>query len=112
MVLTTPGGEYTGGRAGENLELHRSRSEHYFPIYRDSSDIGAVSGGVPAPRVTGPKAVVGIGGDGMGGQVVGGEGGRCGGDGYSGVRGGWGGGRERRISQRLTLASNTTRGGA
>ena len=43
LVLPAPGGGYAGGGAGDDGDLHCLLSEHNFPIYCDSSNIGAVS---------------------------------------------------------------------
>ena len=62
VVPPTPGGGYAGGGAEYDQDLHHSLSEKNFPIYCDSSDTGAVSGGGVAPRGTDPQSVVGMGG--------------------------------------------------
>ena len=70
MVLSNHRGGYARGGYGDNRDLHRSLLEHNLPIYRDSSGIGAVSGGVAVSGVTDTKVVVGKGGSGMGESTV------------------------------------------
>ena len=67
VIISTHGGGYAGGRSGDNRDLHHSLSEHNFPIYRNSSDIGDVSDIRAEPGVTCPKEVVATGGPGLGG---------------------------------------------
>ena len=69
VVLPTPGGGYAGGGTGDDRELYLSPSEHNFPIYCDSYDIGDVSEKIVALGGMGIKAVVGTGGPGLGGHT-------------------------------------------
>ena len=55
MVIYTPVVGYTGGEDGDYQDLDISLSEHNCPIYCDSADIGAVSGGRVVPRDNGIK---------------------------------------------------------
>ena len=55
VVLPTPGGVYAEDRYRYNRKLNLLSSEHNCPIYCDSADIGAVSGGRVVPRDNGIK---------------------------------------------------------
>ena len=58
-----------GGGDVDNCGLHFLPSEHNYPIYSDSSDIGAVSGSGAVPVGMSPKLVVGTGGGWGNGKV-------------------------------------------
>ena len=45
MGVLATGGRDGGNGPGLGGDVHPLPPEHYFPIHRDSSDIGAVSGG-------------------------------------------------------------------
>ena len=74
MGLSTIDRGDVGGGPGGGEDIHPPPPKHHIPIYSNSSDIGAVSGGGAETRRTGNQEMLGAGRIGLGGSVSGGEG--------------------------------------
>ena len=75
----------------EMIDTYITIYQKKFPIYRNSSNIGAVPGGRAALGCMGTKSVVGTWRSGLGGCAGGGTGGICGRDRNRGDKGEQGG---------------------
>ena len=71
MGVYTIGGGDVGGGPGGGRYVCNTPPKHYSSIYRDSSDIGAVTGGGAATGSVGGQYMVGEGRFELGGEVGG-----------------------------------------